>query len=188
MCERACPTVYPCVTVSAGHTLLLPGPSPRPALPPGAATSLLATFPNAGAKALDEGGEEPGPFPGLGPGGSSLRPLPLPSLLLVPSTVCPWVVCAVRRGCVPCSWAAISKRRTHYPLTIQCSAESVILFHLKLPQAGAGPICGPGCSVSLAITPPLGGRVVRASLSGCLPSPSCLFIILPGPSGTRFRE
>lgn len=130
-------------------------------------------------------------------GGAPCSLLPLPSLLVT------FVLgSSVRSEEVSFSGdgAAIRKRRAHYPLSAQCLANSVILFHLKtLFAAGASPSeqGRPHLSDSLLqCLRPLclhsEDRMerVRASERVCLSalSPSCLFIILPGLNRTCFKE
>lgn len=145
-----------------------------------------------------EGGKETGPLSQPQPRwGAPSSLLPLPSLsvtFVLGSSVCSEEVSFSGDG------AAIRKRRTHYPLTAQWLANSVILFHLKtLFAAGASPSeqARPHLSDSLLqCLRPLCLRSedrlehVRASKHVCLSalSPSCLFIIRPGLNRTCFKE
>lgn len=135
--------------------------------------------------------------PSLGPGwGAPSSLLPLPSPLV--TFVLGWSACSEEVS-FSGDRAAIRQRRTHYPLSAQWLANSVILFHLKtFFAAGASPSeqGRPHLSDSLLqclrpIMPPL-GRLdgARASERVCLSalSPTCVFILLPGLNRTCFKE
>lgn len=86
----------------------------------------------------------------------------------------------------------------HYPLAAQCLANSVILLHLKTffaagasPPERGRPHLSYGllqCLRPLCLHSEDGIVRVRASVSARLPSSSCLFINLPGPNRTCFKE
>lgn len=160
---------------------------------------MLTTFYQTWSKSPGhEGGEEPGPLSKPQPRwGDPSSLLPLPSLsvtFVLGSSACSEEVSFSGDG------AAIRKRRTHYPLTAQWLANSLILFHLKtFFAAGASPSeqGRPHLSDSLLqCLRPLclhsEDRMehVRASERVCLSalSPSYLFIILPGLNRTCFKE
>ena len=160
---------------------------------------MLATFYQTWSQSpRREGGEETGPLSKPRPRwGAPSSLLPLPSLLV--TFVLGWSACSEEVS-FSGNRAAIRKRRTHYPLSAQWLANSVILFYLKTCfAAGASPLeqGRPHLSDSLLqCLRPLCRHSegwmahVRASERVCPSalSPSCLFILLPGLRPTCSKE